>query len=109
MTRPGPRLESPPIVLRSCTVRLELGHSNFELIAGLDVGRFAKKPFDGADHVAGERVRGWLESLGGQVKSGQLWTGQNRPTAGTQDQFASTPRRLRPATSDAFASFAART
>ena len=30
-----------------------------------------------------------VEILGGQVRSGQRWTGQNRPTAGTQDQFAS--------------------
>ena len=47
--------------------------------------------------------------LGGQVKSGQRWTGQNRPTARTQDQFASIPRSPRPATSDGCASSWART
>jgi hypothetical protein len=29
--------------------------------------------------------------LGGQVKSGQRWTGRNRPTDGTRDQFAFYP------------------
>ena len=48
-------------------------------------------------------------ALGGQVKSGQRWTGQNRPTAGTRDRFASTLRPSRPATSDGSASCAGRT
>jgi hypothetical protein len=38
-----------------------------------------------------------VEGLGRRLKSGQRWTGQNRPTARTRDRFASSPRRPRSA------------
>jgi hypothetical protein len=53
-------------------------------------------------------ILGVFGLLGGQVKSGQRWTGQNRPTTRTQDQFASIPRSPRPATSDGCASSSVR-
>jgi hypothetical protein len=48
--------------------------------------------------------------LGGRLKSGQTWTGQNRPKARTRDWFASTPSPPdETSRSTVFASCAART
>jgi hypothetical protein len=86
--------EACPEVIQACWALLQTGLAVSTLPGTSDMED--ENPTGPVD--ARRLVQGVCLYLGGRVKSGQRRTGQNRPTAGTRDQFASTLRLLPSAT-----------